>query len=89
LVIWKLRHFILGNKFKISCNKKGKEIWTFVFDILAEDISDETVIIENQLEKTDHDHLGKILTYISNIDAEGAIWVSANPRLEHKKQLNG
>ena len=60
----------------------------FSADILAEDGEGHTVIIENQLERTDHDHLGKLITYMSNLDAKTAIWVTSDPRPEHEKAVN-
>lgn len=72
---------------KLTPIKKEKDIGTFSADILAEDINGEAVIIENQLEKTDHDHLGKILTYISNVGAKIAIWISSKPRPEHERAI--
>lgn len=47
------------------------------------------VIIENQLNKTDHEHLGKLLTYAANIDAKVLIWVAPKIRIEHRKVLEG
>jgi uncharacterized protein DUF4268 len=41
------------------------------------------VIIENQLGRSDHDHLGKVLTYLSAFDAKIAIWIVGQPRAEH------
>ena len=57
---------------------------SFNIDLVAKDQeTDRTVIIENQLEKSDHDHLGKILTYMTAVEAEIAIWIVADPRPEH------
>jgi RecB family endonuclease NucS len=45
----------------------------FAVDLVAEDASGNPVIIENQLEKTNHDHLGKLLTYLVSFEAKTAI----------------
>jgi len=52
-------------------------------DLVAEDEGGNPVIIENQLEKSNHDHLGKIITYLTAIEAKTAIWIVADPRPEH------
>ena len=49
----------------------------------AEDESGRSVIIENQLERSNHDHLGKVITYLASYGAETAIWIVADPRPEH------
>ncbi|MCO5199873.1 MAG: DUF4268 domain-containing protein, partial [Anaerolineae bacterium] len=61
---------------------------SFSVDLVAEDESSRTVIIENQLERSDHDHLGKILTYLSSFDADVAIWIVQDPRPEHVNAIN-
>lgn len=68
--------------------EKEKSVGPFNVDILAEDSSGRAVIIENQLNRTDHDHLGKVLTYMSNLNAKVAIWVSTDPRPEHVAAIN-
>ena len=72
----------------ISPLEMEKSVGSFNVDILAEDSSGRTVIIENQLTRTDHDHLGKLLTYMSNLDAKVAIWVATDPRPEHVAAIN-
>ena len=58
-------------------------------DILAKDAgTGKYVVIENQLEKTNHDHLGKAITYASVLDASTIIWVATDFTEEHKKALD-
>src|SRR5690349_5541424 len=55
----------------------------FSVDLVAEDEDGGTVVIENQLEKSNHDHLGKLITYLTAIGAKTAIWIVSDPRPEH------
>lgn len=58
-------------------------------DIIARDVtSDARVVIENQLEKTNHDHLGKIFTYASGLDATVMIWIAREFSEEHRRALD-
>ena len=59
----------------------------FAVDLVAEDESQNVVVIENQLEKSDHDHLGKLITYLTALDAKTAIWIVSEPRPEHVKAV--
>lgn len=57
-------------------------------DLVGQEIRSRClVIIENQLNKTDHEHLGKLLTYAAGIDAKVLIWVAPEFRPEHRNVL--
>lgn len=60
---------------------------SFNVDLVAEDGSGGSVIIENQLEQTNHDHLGKLVTYLASVGARAAIWICSSPRPEHVKAV--
>lgn len=82
---------ILSEEIGINLTLQETEARTgsFYIDILATEVeTDKKVVIENQLEKTNHDHLGKIITYASGYEAEYIIWIVKDFREEHKQALD-
>ena len=57
-------------------------------DIFAKDVNtDRKVVIENQLEESDHDHLGKCITYDSGKGADVVVWIVRKENEEHSKAV--
>jgi hypothetical protein len=73
--------------FNLASAEREKSAGDFSVDLVGEDENGHTVIIENQLEKSNHDHLGKVLTYLASLDAKAAVWIVARPRPEHIKAI--
>ena len=67
----------------LSIVAREQTVGDFNVDLVAEDESGAPVIIENQLERSNHDHLGKLITYLTQIGAKAAIWIVSDPRPEH------
>lgn len=81
----------LGEKIGLELEVVGQEVSVgpYSADILAKDIdTDAYVVIENQLEKTNHDHLGKSITYASALNAKTIVWIATDFTEEHKKALD-
>lgn len=57
----------------------------FFVDLVGEDGTGGNLIVENQFGKSDHDHLGKVMTYLAAFEATTAIWIVETPRAEHIK----
>ena len=66
-----------------------KDVGPFRADILCKDYaSNNMVLIENQLEKTDHKHLGQLLTYATGLKAVTIIWIASEFNDEHRATLD-
>lgn len=75
----------------VELDLEGVEVpvGSFKADIVAFDnLSKAKVIIENQLEKTNHEHLGKIITYASGLDAKIILWISREFTEEHRRAID-
>ncbi|MEW6049370.1 MAG: hypothetical protein AB1609_23345 [Bacillota bacterium] len=78
---------VLGLDIEIT-ERKGP-VGPFAVDLVGKDLgSGHTVIIENQLEPTDHTHLGQLLTYAAGRGAKTVIWISPQFRDEHRQALD-
>lgn len=61
-----------------------KPVGNYRVDIYAKVVDDgRTVIIENQLENSDHDHLGKSIAYAAGVDADIIVWIAPKFNDEH------
>ena len=68
--------------------KREERVGSYECDIVAKD--DETgfnIIIENQLENSNHDHLGKLITYASGLNANVIVWIVKKARDEHRSAI--
>jgi len=88
---WLVENIALLNEdlgLNIQDPESEKKLDTFKVDIVAQD-NEGKVIIENQFEKSDHDHLGKLLTYISNVEnTKKAIWIVEDAKSEHQRAID-
>jgi len=82
---------ILSSTIGVDIEVEGTDvaIGNYKADIVGRDISNnQKVIIENQLEKSNHDHLGKIITYSSGIEASTVIWICSSITDEHRQAID-
>lgn len=82
---------VLGDLIGLDLEVKAREasVGAFSCDLHAVDLgSGRTVIIENQLEATDHSHLGQLLTYAAGLEASIVVWIAREIRDEHRAALD-
>lgn len=80
----------LGDTLNLSLTdvETEKFVGNYRCDIICKDeITGKMVLIENQLEPTNHDHLGKIITYASGLDAAVVVWIVSSARDEHASAI--
>jgi len=81
---------VLGEVIGMELEPEGVEVSVgpFSADILAKDLHGRSVLIENQLDSTDHKHLGQILTYLSGLEADVVIWIATEFREPHLSAIS-
>lgn len=82
---------LLSDELDIEIEVIRQEEWVggFKADILAKEATtDHNIIIENQFGKTDHSHLGQIVTYASGLGASTIIWISEKFTEEHRAAID-
>ena len=74
---------------ELEIEAQEKQVGPFRADILCKDIAnDHWVLIENQLERTDHSHLGQLLTYAAGLNAVTIVWIAERFTDEHRAALD-
>jgi hypothetical protein len=82
---------LLGETLDIELQLEAQEksVGPFRADLLCKDIGTGAwVLVENQLERTDHGHLGQLLTYASGLEAVTVVWIAARFTEEHRSTLD-
>jgi hypothetical protein len=82
---------LLGDTIGIELEVEAQEksVGPFSADILCKDtVNNNWVLIENQLERTDHTHLGQLMTYAAGLDAVTIIWIAQRFTEEHRAAMD-
>ena len=82
---------LLGDAIGLDLELEGEELGVGPFraDILCKDTTSSAwVLIENQLERTDHTHLGQLMTYAAGLDAATIVWVAQRFTDDHRAALD-
>lgn len=74
---------------ELEVDSQEKDVGPFRADILCRDtVNNHFVLIENQLERTDHAHLGQLLTYAAGLEAVTIVWIASRFTDEHRAALD-
>ena len=82
---------VLGDALGLHLELEGREqaVGPFAADIVARDSANNLiVVVENQLEPTDHRHLGQIITYAAGVQARVLVWIAPEFREEHRAAID-
>lgn len=73
----------------LECQGQEQDVGPFRADILCKVAGEDTlVLIENQIERTDHTHLGQVITYAAGLDAVVVVWIARRFTEEHRAALD-
>ena len=78
---------VIGYELEVEATERA--VGPFNADILCKDtVDDHWVLIENQLERTDHTHLGQLLTYAAGLNTMTIVWIAKSFTEEHRAALD-
>ncbi len=72
----------------LELEAQEKQVGPFSLDLLCKDGNGQTVVIENQIESTDHCHLGQLLTYAAGLEAAYVVWIAKSFTDQHRAALD-
>jgi len=82
---------LLGDTLNLDLEVQQQEaqVGPFRADILCRNTADNSlVLVENQLERTDHRHLGQLFTYAAGLDAVAVVWIASRFTEEHRAAMD-
>ncbi len=82
---------LLGDAMNLDLEVQQQEaqVGPFRADILCRNTADNSlVLVENQLERTDHRHLGQLFTYAAGLDAVAVVWIASQFTEEHRAAMD-
>ena len=82
---------LLSETLGMELELEDTEVWVgnYRADIVAKDtLTNEYVVIENQLTATNHDHIGKLFTYSASFGATTLVWTAERLREEHRQAID-